>query len=225
MTPFVEANDPLCLAPQQAAALLADAPWRRFAVVGDSLSAGTGDQSPGYSDLGWADRVADVLRRGRPDLVYENSAVIGATTAHTLRDLEQTLARFEPDLLHIPSGANDLVAAVPDFAVIERELSAVFGVAAGSDATVTAFTLGQAYVVPRYDDWRERVLRVNDITRRLAAEHDVVLVDMWAHPVNMRPNLLSADGIHFSTSGQAVMAAEIVKGLAERLAATTGAQA
>jgi lysophospholipase L1-like esterase len=225
MTPVTEANDPLCLAPQQAAALLQDAPWRRFAVVGDSLSAGIGDQSPGYSDLGWADRVADALRRGRPELAYENSAVIGATTAQTLQGLEETLARFVPDLLHIPSGANDLVAPVPDYAAIERGLSAVFGLAADTGATVTAFTLGRAYVMPKFGDWRERVLRVNDITRHLAAEHDVVLVDMWAHPVNMRPNLLSADGIHFSTSGQAVMASEIVKGLAERLAATTGAPA
>ena len=225
MTPWTEATDPLCLAPERAAELLRDAPWRRFAVVGDSLSAGTGEQSPGYSPLGWADRVAEVLRRGRPDLAYENSAVIGATTAHTLLGLDEALARFAPDLLHIPSGANDLVAREPDFPAIERQLSTLFRIAADTGATVTAFTLGRAYVVPKFSDWRERVLRVNDIIRRLAAEHDVVLVDMWAHPVNMRPNLLSADRIHFSTSGQAVMAAEIVKGLAERLSATTGARA
>jgi lysophospholipase L1-like esterase len=38
---------------------------------------------------------------------------------------------------------------------------------------------------------------------------------MWSHPVNSRPDLLSADRIHFSAAGQAVMAAELVKALAQ----------
>jgi hypothetical protein len=42
---------------------------------------------------------------------------------------------------------------------------------------------------------------------------------MWDHPVNQRTDLVSADGIHFAASGQAVMAAEIIKGLARLLAA------
>lgn len=42
----------------------------------------------------------------------------------------------------------------------------------------------------------------------------MVLVDMWDHPLNARPDLLSADRIHFSTSGQAVLASEVVKSLA-----------
>jgi lysophospholipase L1-like esterase len=37
------------------------------------------------------------------------------------------------------------------------------------------------------------------------------------HPINNRANLLSADGIHFSASGQAVMASEVVKQLAHQL--------
>ncbi|WP_250906055.1 hypothetical protein [Nonomuraea sp. NEAU-A123] len=41
-----EESDPFCLSPARAAELLADAPWRRFSVIGDSLSAGTGDPSP-----------------------------------------------------------------------------------------------------------------------------------------------------------------------------------
>ncbi|WP_200824190.1 SGNH/GDSL hydrolase family protein [Nonomuraea solani] len=52
----------------------------------------------------------------------------------------------------------------------------------------------------------------------LAAEHDAVLADMWNHPVNDRPDLLSADRVHFATAGQAVMAAEMVKALHGRVA-------
>ncbi len=44
---------------------------------------------------------------------------------------------------------------------------------------------------------------------------------MWDHPVNARDGLLSEDGIHFAASGQAVMAAEMVKSLSRVLARST----
>ncbi|MFI6047189.1 SGNH/GDSL hydrolase family protein [Nocardia sp. NPDC051321] len=215
--PSTEETDPYCLPPLAAAALLYSAPWQRFAVIGDSLSAGTGDPSPGYATLGWADRVADVLRRVRPDLAYLNTAVDGATTLETLRRQADRMLEFAPDLLHLPSGANDIVRRTPDFGEIEQLLRDMYRMAASTGAKLTAFTLGKAYVVPVFPDWRDRVRRVNDITRALAAEFDATVIDMWDHPLNDRPNLLSADGIHFTTSGQAVLAAEVVKQLAHLL--------
>ncbi|SNR54937.1 SGNH/GDSL hydrolase family protein [Actinomadura mexicana] len=212
-----EEADPCCLSPAAGAALLAGAPWRRFATTGDSLSAGIGDPSPGYASLGWPARVADVLRRVQPELAYLDLAEIGATTARTLETQTERLLAFGPDLVHVPCGANDLFRAEPDFALIERTLRRVFEAAADTGAQLTVFTLGRAFTVPKFEDFRDRVRTVNAITRRLAAEHDAVLVDMWDHPVNSRPDLLSTDGIHFSASGQAVMAAEIVKGLARVL--------
>ena len=35
-----EANDPYCLGPDRAGALLAGAPWRRLLVMGDSIAGG-----------------------------------------------------------------------------------------------------------------------------------------------------------------------------------------
>ncbi|MFI6168997.1 SGNH/GDSL hydrolase family protein [Nocardia sp. NPDC051052] len=215
--PSTEETDPYCLPPLEAAALLYDAPWQRFAVIGDSLSAGTGDPSPGYATLGWADRVADVLRRVRPDLAYLNTAADGATTLESLRRQADRMLEFAPDLLHLPSGANDIVRRTPDFGDIEQLLRDMYRMAASTGAQLTAFTLGKAYVVPVFPDWRDRIRRVNDITRALAAEYDATVIDMWDHPINNRPNLLSADGIHFTTSGQAVLAAEVVKQLAHLL--------
>ncbi|MET7302657.1 SGNH/GDSL hydrolase family protein [Embleya sp. NPDC005575] len=219
---LTEESDPFCLSPTAAAHLLADAPWRRFASIGDSLSAGTGAPSPGYGDLGWADRVADILRRGRPNLAYLNTAKIGATTARTLADQTDRMLAFGPDLLHLPCAANDLFHPVPDFTIIERSLRRLYEIAAGTGARLTTFTLGRAFVVPNFPDWPDRVRTVNAITRELAREHDAVLVDTWDHPINDRPNLLSPDGVHFSTSGQAVLAAEMVKALAATLNGTRG---
>ncbi|MFI6740434.1 SGNH/GDSL hydrolase family protein [Nonomuraea sp. NPDC050451] len=214
---LTEETDPYCLSAARAAELLARAPWRRFATVGDSLAAGTCDPSPGYASLGWPDRVADVLRRIHPDLAYLKTAEVGATASRTARTQLDRLGEFGPDLVHVSCGANDLFRPDPDYAAIEAASRRVFEFAAGAGAQLTTFTLGRAFVVPRYADWGERVRRVNDITRGLAADHGAVLVDMWDCPVNDRPDLLSADRIHFAAAGQAVLAAEIVKGLARAI--------
>ncbi|WP_434599872.1 SGNH/GDSL hydrolase family protein [Streptomyces sp. A5-4] len=222
-THITEESDPFCLQPLDAAALLFDAPWHRFAVIGDSLSAGTGDPSPGYTDKGWPDRLADILRRVRPDLEYLNTAEDGATTAQTLEKQIARVSEFEPDLLHLPCGANDLVRRAPDFDEILQKLRRMYKLASATGAQLTTFTLGKAYVIPVFPDWNERVTKINDIIRGLATEYDALVVDMWNHPINAREDLLSEDRIHFSTSGQAVMATEMVKGLSHVLSRATSA--
>lgn len=218
-----EATDPFCLSQADAVALLTGAPWGRYAVIGDSLSAGTGDPTPGYRDQGWSDRVAVVLRSVRPDLDYLNASEIGATTAQTLKSQAARMVEFSPDLLHVPCGANDIVRRKPDFGEIERTLRQMYDVAKGTGALLTTFTLGRAYVVSIFPDWPERIAAVNEIVRGLASEYGAIVVDMWDHPVNDRDHLLSEDRIHFSTSGQAVMAAEMVKKLARFLGRTVSA--
>ncbi|WP_181794283.1 SGNH/GDSL hydrolase family protein [Streptomyces sp. WELS2] len=221
VTTFTEETDPFCLATLDAAAMLFDAPWQRYAVIGDSLSAGTGDKSAGYGDRGWSDRVAHILRQVRPGLAYLNTAVNGATTLATLTHQADAMREFAPDLLHLPCGANDLLRRAPDFGKIERNLRTLYDLAAATGALLTTFTLGRSYVVPVFPDWTERVLTLNGLVRVLAGEYGAVVVDMWDHPVNSRENLLSADRVHFSTSGQAVMAGEMVRALAAALAHRT----
>ncbi|WP_225728385.1 MULTISPECIES: SGNH/GDSL hydrolase family protein [unclassified Nocardia] len=211
---LAEASDPFCLDQTAATALLTGAPWSRYAVMGDSLSAGTGDPTEGYRDQGWPERVAGALRSVRPDLRYLNVAEIGATTERTLEHQAARIVEFTPDLLHLPCGANDIARRTPDFDAIARTLRRMYDLAKGTGALLTTFTLGSAYVVPVFPDWAQRVAAVNEIVRGLAAEYDALVVDMWDHPVNDRDNLLSADRIHFSASGQAVMAAEVIKKLA-----------
>lgn len=156
----------------------------------------------------------------RPDLTYLNTAEVGATTEQTLDKQIDRLHEFGPDLVHLPCGANDLVRRQPDFDRIEQLLRRMYALASRTGAQLTTFTLGRAYVVPAFPDWTERVVRVNDITRALAAEYRAVVVDMWDHPVNAREDLLSEDRIHFSASGQAVLATEMVKELAHVLSRT-----
>ena len=209
-----EAADPDVLAPDAAAALLAAAPWRRFGVFGDSLSLGVADATPGYEDLGWPDRVARALRLNSPDLAYLNTARVGVTTAQALREQAGRIDAFEPDLLHLNSGANDIIRRTPDWHRIEDDLGAMYAWARGTGARLSVFTLGRAFLIPAFPDFTDRVARLNDLTRALAGEHGAAVADCWAHPLNDRPDLLSADGIHFATTGQAVIASLLVRALA-----------
>lgn len=211
---LTEETDPHCLGPAAAAELLVGAPWRRFAVIGDSLAAGTGDPSPGYEATGWNIRVADLLRRVQPDLAVLDVARIGATIARVIGRQLGPVTEFQPDLILVSCGANDIWTNKPDFATIEADLRSLVGALATTGAQLLTFTYGRAFMVPTYPDWGARVRDLNRLIRAIAEEFGVTVVEFWDHPVNGRADLLSADGIHWSTMGQAAMAAETVKALA-----------
>jgi lysophospholipase L1-like esterase len=212
-------NDPYYLSTETGAELLANAPWRRFGVVGDSLSAGVGDLNPDYPGGPWCDRLVATLRLVNPDLSYQNTAQIGQTTPQTIESQLDALLAFEPDLIHLPSGANDIWRrSEPDWAGIETSLRTLYSRVADTDATITVFTLVKKFVVAKIPDFTDRVRRINELTRTLAGEHGAIVVDTEDHPINDRPDLLSADGIHVAGAGQAVLAAEVVRALARRLA-------
>lgn len=218
--PLTEVTDPYVLSPIDAAALLYDAPWRRFASIGDSLSVGAGDPTPGYLNLGWPERLRRILQQVHPDLEYLNTGRIGATTQQALDEQASKILAFQPDLLIVPSGANDIVRRQPDWDAIEGTLRRMWELAAGTGAQLAAFTLIREFVIPVFPDWPDRLRRLNAITRKLAAEYGGVIADCEEHPFNDRANLLSADGIHLSTSGQAVIATLLVRELSHVLGTT-----
>lgn len=216
---LTEATDPDVLSPEEASRLLAGAPWQRFGVFGDSLSLGIGDETPGYDDLGWPARVERALRRVRPDLAHVNTAKVGATTLQALGGQKQRIEDFGPDLLHLNSGANDIMQRHPDWSRIEDTLHGMYAWASTTGAQLSVFTLGRAFVIPAIPDFTDRVARLNDITRTLAARYDAVVAECWDHPLNDRPDLLSQDRIHFATTGQAIIASLLVEALGGRLRA------
>ncbi|PKV77217.1 SGNH/GDSL hydrolase family protein [Nocardia fluminea] len=212
-----EADDPLVLAPERTAALLAGAPWQRFAVLGDSIAAGTGDPSPGYAPIGWADRVAAALTAVNPALVYRNTGRIGATSDQVLdRQLAETV-EFAPDLVHLSCGGNDLFTAGGDVDRLHRNLSTILTALAATGAQLSLFTVADVWSVERMAPMRAmrpQMIALNEVVRAVAAEFGAVLTEFWNHPLRSRPELMSVDLIHFTTSGHAVVASEVVRSLA-----------
>src|SRR3712207_2377913 len=79
-------------------ALLGGAPWRRLAVLGDSIAEGVGEPHPGYRDLSWIDRIAEPLRAAAGGLAVTNLGRRDLLAREVReRQLLPALA-FEPDL-------------------------------------------------------------------------------------------------------------------------------
>ncbi|MEE3851749.1 SGNH/GDSL hydrolase family protein [Gordonia sp. LSe1-13] len=210
---WTERDDPLLLPPAKAREMLSTAPWRRFAVIGDSIAQGIGDPWPGYADVAWADRVADTLRTVNPDLAYLNSGLIGATIPEISAAQVVPLYEFMPDLVHISAGGNDLFAGA-DLYTVERDLDELCSAVAATGATLSMFTLADAFS-DDFADLRERFSALADITRRLAGRYDMVLTEFWQHPARLRPSWLSADMIHLTRAGHAVVASDVMRSLAQ----------
>lgn len=212
-----EANDPLLLPLAEQRRLLADAPWQRYAVLGDSIAQGVGDPSPGYEPRGWADRVAAVLAEARPGLAYLNTGRIGATSDQVLAEQLPAVLEFRPDLVHLTCGGNDLFLAGGDLTQLRTNLDTLFGTLARTGAQVVTFTLADVWQVERMAPMRpmrDRMAALNDLVRELAARYDALLLELWDHPLRLREDLMSADLIHFSMSGHAVLASDMVRMLA-----------
>ena len=116
-------------------------PWARFVAVGDSLTEGVGDPGPRGDLRGWADRLAEGLRRVDEGLTYVNLAVRGQTTRQVRETQLETALGLRPDLASALSGMNDLLQPDFDPEVYRRDLDAIVDplVAAGAVVLTATF--------------------------------------------------------------------------------------
>ncbi|MGW5111943.1 SGNH/GDSL hydrolase family protein [Nocardia sp. NPDC004123] len=217
MTAHIEATDPFTLSDPAAAAILRDVPIRRFAVIGDSTAAGTGDPRPGYDTVPWADRVARWLLAAHPSADYLNTGVPGAVVADVTAGQLPVLEAFGPDLVHVTCGGNDLFLRNARLPEVEAALDELCTRVAATGARLSLFTLADSFT-GRMAPLRPLFAGFADAVRRVAERHDAILTEFWDHPARLRPDWLSADLIHLTMAGHAVVAAEIAKNLARHTA-------
>lgn len=210
-----EVVGPHCLSAREAGEYLRGAPWRRFAVMGDSMAAGVGGPSSGYADVPWPVRVVEALRYSRPDVAYLNTGEANLRTADILATQLDRVLDFRPDLVTIVAGSNDAFSRSADLDVVQDSLDATCATFTERGAHLLLFTVTNVFdKSERLAPFGKRIADLNDRIRVLAAKHGATLIEMWDHPIRHAPELMSADGIHFSMMGQAVLASEIVRGLA-----------
>lgn len=219
-----EATDPFTLSAAAATEMLAAVPWRRLAVIGDSTVEGTGDPWPGYDTVPWADRLGHWLTAAHPQAAYLNTGRMGALIAEVADQQVNALTEFQPDLVHVSCGGNDLFVREASLDDVEAALDDLCGrVIADTGARLSMFTLADAFT-GRMSRFRPLFAGFADAVRRVAHRHDAVLTEFWEHPARLGENWLSADRIHLTMAGHAVVAADLAKNLARQAARETPAR-
>lgn len=223
----LEAADPYCLDAATSVDLLRGAPWRRLAVLGDSVAEGIGEPLPGYRDQPWCDRVAAELQREQPDLRYLNVGRRFLRAAEVRAEQLGPVLRFRPDLAIVVAGGNDTMSRSYDPDISESHIVAIVTAlrAAGADVvTVGLFDIGRVpgEVGLRWLPVRDRLLDLSARTAALAARHGAIHLDLTSHPASRDGGIYAGDGIHCNARGHAIAAAATVRALGAHLRAVTG---
>jgi lysophospholipase L1-like esterase len=203
-------------------ALLRGAPWRRVAVLGDSIAEGVREPYDGYLDLSWIDRIADPLRAVAPGLTVMNLGVRDFLAAEVReRQVDAALA-FQPDLAIVAAGGNDALRRSFAPEQVARELEGIVGPLRQAGADVLMIELmdivASGLVPAEYaGPLDERMRALAEITRAVADRQGAMLVEMRGHPASADPTVYSSDRLHLNARGHAIVAAEAVRVLSSAL--------
>ncbi|GHJ45326.1 hypothetical protein Cs7R123_26680 [Catellatospora sp. TT07R-123] len=219
---LAEAADPYCLAPGESARLLAGHPWKRFAVLGDSVASGVGDPVPGYVELAWCDRIRAELAAQQPDLVYLNLGVRELRAAEVRATQLERALRFGPDLALVVAGGNDALRKSYQPEEVDDELAAMITAlrAAGADViTVGMFDVSFApsFPIAVKPQVGGRMRMLSERTAALGARLGTLHVDCTGHPAERDPDSYSADGLHGNLRSHGICAALTVRRLGTHL--------
>ncbi|MBK1785470.1 SGNH/GDSL hydrolase family protein [Prauserella sp. ASG 168] len=203
--------------------LLSGSPWRRVAVLGDSVAEGVGDLVDGYPPRPWADRVVSVLRAHNPTLEYLNLGKRGLLAEEVSRFQLSPALAFRPDLAVVTCGGNDMLRRSYDPGAVDVVLTAMVRALRESGAAVVTLGLfdisASPVLAPEVADGLRRRLhelshRTREVARRTGAWH----VDLTSHPASAEASIYSADGIHVNGRGHAIAATQTLRLLAGHLA-------
>lgn len=203
--------DPFVLKPGESRSLLAGAPWKRFAVLGDSLAEGVGENTPGYFTLSWADRVAaELATPGYINLAHER--LTAAEIAST--QLDEAIA-WQPDLVAVIAGGNDILKGDPDLGVAEVAIESIYRRSRRAGADVIGFTLMDPSPIFGDERLARRIGALNAMIRQTAARSGAAVVDMAIRPFADDRSIYSADLKHPNMRGHAIVASAVVEQLGE----------
>lgn len=191
----------------------------RWIAVGDSFTAGTGDD-PEHG--GWIARTAAALiDAGRVDELH-NLAEPGVHIDAVLHGQLPLLAE-QAEVVSAIAGANDLMARRCDMSLVLGQVDQLLDWALGHAAVVLGVTCPD-FLVSRSGRLRylpERIVAINDHVegRRAEAGDRFVVVD--AHAILTDRALWADDGVHANPHGHELLAAAAVP-LLEKALTTAG---
>jgi lysophospholipase L1-like esterase len=197
--------------------------FTRYVALGDSFTEGVGDPHPSSPNgwRGWADHVAVALAQTNPELRYANLAVCGSRMDEILEEQIHTAAMFEPDLVTIYAGMNNLLLLRNDVDAMMARYAESLKKLQQTGATVLAFTAADLGTVPLFRRLRGRAAVYNELLRGIADDLDLELVDFWRFSEFRDSRLWDGDRIHLSPLGHERFAAKVLDTLAVSHGLTT----
>jgi lysophospholipase L1-like esterase len=202
--------------------MLRGAPWRRVAVLGDSVAEGVREPHDGFRDLSWIERIAEPLGAVAPGLTVMNLGQRDLR-ASEVRELQLPAAlRFRPDLAIVAAGGNDALRRSFSPERVADELDAIAAPLreAGADLLMLELMdiVASGLVPSEYaDELGERMSGLAQATREVAARHGAMLVEMRAHPVCADPGVYASDHLHLNARGHAIVASEAIRVMSDAL--------
>jgi lysophospholipase L1-like esterase len=196
--------------------------WSTYVALGDSLTAGRGDEGRDGRPVGWAQRLADVLSvRTAVRCRLINLAVDSATVGQVLDKQLPAVSACRPDLVSVTVGMNDVRVRGFDELSFKAGLGQLLEALAATQATVLTCTLPDVTTVmalsPELAEVaRERLRLASDIIREQAESYGAVCVDAWAMPAAADPELYAPDHLHPNGRGHQFLAAACADQLAPR---------
>lgn len=196
--------------------------WSTYVALGDSLTAGRGDEGRDGRPIGWAQRLADILSvRTTQRCSLTNLAVDGAGVHEVLSKQLPAVAARKPDLVSITVGINDIRRRDFDELSFKADLGQLFEALAATQATLLTCTLPDLTVIMSlsqelHEVVRERMRLASDIIREQAESYGAVCLDAWSLPGVTDPDLYGPDRLHPNSKGHQFLAAACADRLAPR---------
>jgi lysophospholipase L1-like esterase len=196
--------------------------WSTYVAIGDSLTAGRGDEGRDGRPIGWAQRLADILGvRTTVRCSLTNLAVDGATVHEVLSKQLPAVVVRKPDLVSVTVGINDIRRRDFDELSFKANLGQLFEALAATQATLLTCTLPDLSVIMSlspdlHEVVRERMRLASDIIREQAESYGAVCLDAWSLPGVTDPDLYAPDRLHPNSKGHQFIAAACADELAPR---------
>jgi lysophospholipase L1-like esterase len=196
--------------------------WSTYVAIGDSLTAGRGDEARDGRPIGWARRLADILSvRTTVRCSFTNLAVDGAAVHEVLSKQLPAVAARKPDLVSVTVGINDIRRRDFDELSFKADLGQLLKALAATQATLLTCTLPDLTVIMSlspelHEVVRERMLLASDIIREQAESYGAGCLDAWSLPGVTDPDLYGPDRLHPNSKGHQFIAAACADMLAPR---------
>ncbi|MEV5573332.1 SGNH/GDSL hydrolase family protein [Spirillospora sp. NPDC052269] len=185
-----------------------------FVAIGDSFTEGMSDPVPGRDDVfrGWADRVAEHLAAGNPELRYANLAVRGKLLRQIVEDQVPRAVEMAPDLITFCAGGNDIIRPGGDPDALAIEFDEAVRALRGTGARVVLFTGFDPHGLRSGRRIRGKAATYNMHLRAIADRRGCDVVDLWAlMPVFNDPRAWFEDRLHLSSEGHRRLALRVAE--------------